>query len=152
MLQGPFSQTLQVNPWPTVSPLTDTEIGIEGDLPWDGIDGPHYILDDNEVEYPEYDHADYTLNALNNKFSLTLTGKVDVVEYQTRVVSMARAYRALGSRSRRGKSSLGYHFFQTNFPARFRIRFCKQRDSKFLDFSYIQVRSVSTWSTQTLTG
>ena len=103
-------------PWPTVSPLTDTEIGIEGDLPWDGIAGPHYIREDNEVEYPEYDHADYTLNALNNKFSLTLTGKVDVVEYQTRVVSMARAYRVLGSRSRQERARWGIISFKQIFP------------------------------------
>ena len=35
------TRSFQPNPsnasWPSVSPLTDTEIGIEGDLPWDGI-------------------------------------------------------------------------------------------------------------------
>ena len=110
------ARTFQPNfSWPTVSPLTDTEIGIEGDLPWDGIAGPHYVPDDNEVEYPEFDHADYTLNALNNKFSLSLTGKVDVVEYQTRVVSMARVYRVLGSRSEEERASWGIISFKQIF-------------------------------------
>ena len=113
------TRSFQPNPsgesWPSVSPLTDTEIGIEGNLPWDGIHGPRYVLKDNEVEYSEYDHADYTLNALNNKFSLTLTGKVDVIEYQTRVVSMARAYRALGSRSREERARWGIISFKLIF-------------------------------------
>lgn len=95
------SRTFQPNAsdgdWPTVSPLTDKEIGIIENLPWDGIKGPQYISEDNEVEYSDFDHADYTLNAINNRFSLSLTGKVGVEEYQSRVLSMARVYTVLRS-------------------------------------------------------
>ena len=96
--------------WPTVSPLTDEEIGITGDTPWDGIVGPKYIEQDNTVEYSEFDHADYTVNALHNKFSLSLTGKIDLTEYQSRVLSMARVYRVLNSVSIPQRSRWGNNF------------------------------------------
>ena len=39
--------------WPTVSPLTDEEIGQAGTLPWDGVPGPKLTLvaDKKVVEY-----------------------------------------------------------------------------------------------------
>lgn len=84
--------------WPTVSPLTDEELGITGDLPWDGVLGPR-LVDEKTVEYIEFDHADYTINATESRFSLALTGKVNVGEYKKRLLSMARAYKLLGSTS-----------------------------------------------------
>lgn len=77
--------------FPTVSPMTDTEITNQ---PWDGIVGPQVITQQNQelVEYASFDHVDYVENSLQNKFSLTLTGKVDVQEYMTRVLAIARAY------------------------------------------------------------
>ena len=101
------ARTFQPNatgaPWPTVSPLTDEEIGITAadatnkKLPWDGIPGPHLVPEDNTVEYTEFDHADYTLNAIHNKFSLSLTGKIGIGEYKARVLAMARVYEVLKS-------------------------------------------------------
>jgi hypothetical protein len=84
--------------WPTVSPLTEEEIGQTGTLPWDGIAGPKVITVSNRtvVEYADFDHADYVESALQNKFSLSLTGQVDVQLYKARVLTMARVYRALG--------------------------------------------------------
>src|SRR6185437_1168933 len=38
------------NKWPTVSPLTDEEIGITGNLPWDGETGPHFVDNGKSVE------------------------------------------------------------------------------------------------------
>jgi hypothetical protein len=94
------SRTFQPNAtgnWPTVSPLTDKEIGIIDNLPWDGEPGPHLIENDKFVEYREFDHVDYTINALNKKFSLSLTGQIDIKEYESRVLSMARVYKSLNS-------------------------------------------------------
>ncbi|QZN77667.1 hypothetical protein [Paenibacillus sp. DR312] len=82
--------------WPTVSPMTDEEIGQEGSLSWDGLQGPKEIQDKNVVQYVNWDYADYTNQALNNQFSLALTGMVTVNEYQERVLFMAYAYHALG--------------------------------------------------------
>ena len=81
--------------FPTVSPMTDAEII---DLPWDGVVGPKFVARNNQqlVEYTRFDHVDYIQNTLNKKFSLSLTGKVDVNEYTNRVIAMARAYRAAG--------------------------------------------------------
>lgn len=84
--------------WPTVSPLTDAEIGQTGELPWDGVPGPRLVqlIDRLVVEYEAIDHVDYVTNALQNKFTLALTGQVDVREYEARVLTMAYVYRALG--------------------------------------------------------
>jgi hypothetical protein len=84
--------------WPTVAPLTDEEIGIVGDVPWDGIPGPRLVhLDGADVvEYPSFPHADYVTNTLQGRFSLHLTGRIVEHEYQGRVLAMARAYLALG--------------------------------------------------------
>lgn len=102
------ARTFQPNatggPWPTVSPLTDEELGVTGGLPWDGIIGPR-LLDDKTVEYVEFDHADYTINAVKNKFSLALTGRVDIAEYKRRLLSMARVYKLLGSTSENERAS-----------------------------------------------
>lgn len=85
------------NIWPTVSPLTDEEIGKTGHLPWDGVYGPKSrIVNGKEcIEYTKIEYADYVENAVNNKFSLSLTGQVDVKEYQERILSMFRVYKAM---------------------------------------------------------
>ena len=84
--------------WPTVAPLTDEEIGIVGDVPWDGVAGPRLVhLDGADVvEYPSFAHADYVTNTLQGRFSLHLTGRIEEHEYQGRVLAMAHAYLALG--------------------------------------------------------
>ncbi|NJM95711.1 MAG: hypothetical protein HC792_06030, partial [Acaryochloridaceae cyanobacterium CSU_5_19] len=77
--------------FPTVSPMTDTEIKTQ---PWDGLMGPQLLTQDgqNVVEYASFDHVDYVQTALQGRFSLALTGQVDVQEYMRRVLAMARAY------------------------------------------------------------
>jgi hypothetical protein len=84
--------------WPTVAPLTDEEIGIVGDLPWDGVRGPRLVRIDGAefVDYPDLAHTDYVANSLRGLFSLELTGRIQEHEYQSRVLAMARAYLALG--------------------------------------------------------
>ncbi|MGQ4646492.1 hypothetical protein [Lyngbya aestuarii] len=93
------ARTFEPNPtWPTVSPLTDDEIGQQGNLAWDGVPGPKVVQlgDQQMVEYAAIDYVDYVENALQGKFSLALTGQVDVNEYQARVLAMGYVYRALG--------------------------------------------------------
>jgi hypothetical protein len=84
--------------WPTVAPLTDEEIGIVGNLPWDGVPGPVLVEVDgvDVVEYPSINHADYVTNSLQGLFSLARTGLIQEHEYQGRVLAMARVYEALG--------------------------------------------------------
>ena len=104
------ARTFQPNPsWPTVSPLTDTEIGQVGNLPWDGIPGPRRVTKNGKelIEYADFAHADYVENSLQKKFSLSLTAKVDVGEYEARVLAMANVYQVLTIRpGDRGKWSV----------------------------------------------
>ncbi|MEH1835376.1 MAG: hypothetical protein V7L29_25810 [Nostoc sp.] len=104
------ARTFQPNPlWPTVSPLTDLEIGQVGNLPWDGISGPRRVTKDGKelIEYSDFAHADYVENSLQKKFSLSLTAKVDVREYEARVLAMANVYQVLRIRPEdRGKWSV----------------------------------------------
>jgi hypothetical protein len=90
------ARTFEVNE-PTVSPLTDQEIGIIGNDPWDNITGPRIIKVGNieYVEYTKYAYGDHVETALDNKFSLSLTGLVDVTEYKSRVLYMVRVNDAL---------------------------------------------------------
>ena len=95
--------------WPTVCPLTDEEIGQIGDNSWDGAKGPKKIEIGNRIllEYDKMEYVDYIDNALNNKFSLSLTGKIDTKEYKARVLSMAKVYRTMNLSSQtRGRWSL----------------------------------------------
>jgi hypothetical protein len=91
--------------FPTVSPLTDQEIGQEGNLPWDGITGPQMKQQGSKelVEYADFDHVDYVESALANLFSMKLTATISTRVYVARVLAMARVYRALGVTSKRMK-------------------------------------------------
>jgi hypothetical protein len=84
--------------WPTVSPLTDEEIGIVGTMPWDGVKGPVRIRTGaaSVVEFTDIDYADYVDQALAGRFTAALTSRIDLVEYCNRVHSMALVYGALG--------------------------------------------------------
>jgi hypothetical protein len=86
--------------WPTISPLTDEEIGIVGDLAWDGVKGPVRVGEgpSSVVEYTDIDYADYVDQALALKLTATLTSRVDFDEYTRRVLAMAWVYWALGLR------------------------------------------------------
>jgi hypothetical protein len=86
--------------WPTISPLTDEEIGIVGDRPWDGIKGPVRIGEgaSSVIEYTDIDYADYVDQALANRLTASLTSLVDAGEYTRRVLAMAWVYSALGLR------------------------------------------------------
>jgi len=80
----------------TATPLTDEEIGSDGDLPWDGVAGPRPVSDGDLVEFASFDHVDYVESALDSKFSLALTNAVDTTEYMARILAVSRAYEALG--------------------------------------------------------
>ena len=90
-----------VQPWPTVCPLTDAELGIVeapdgGYLPWDGVRGPELVDVDGRqvVRYPDINHTDYLETA--DRFTASLTAKVDYPAYAARVLAMADVYWALG--------------------------------------------------------
>jgi hypothetical protein len=84
--------------WPTVSPLTDEEIGMVGDMPWDGIKGPVRVGTGptSVIEFTDIDYADYVDQALASRFTAALTSQIDLAEYCDRVQSMAMVYNALG--------------------------------------------------------
>ncbi|WP_139228390.1 hypothetical protein [Planctomicrobium piriforme] len=82
----------------TVIPMTDTEIGQVGGLPWDGVSGPVVIVEGGQAfaEYNSFAHADYARNAMADKFSIRLTSKVDFHAYSSRIFGMLCGYLALG--------------------------------------------------------
>ena len=99
--------------WPTVSPLTDQEIGIVGDLPWDGTVGPKRI--GSIAEYHDIDYVDYVDVALAGRFTAALTAQIDFAEYTRRVWAMAWLYDALGIRLAPGddpETARSKHLFQ----------------------------------------
>lgn len=81
----------------TATPLTDEEIGSQGDLPWDGVVGPRPVSDGDRtfVEFASFDHVDYVESALDGRFTMALTGVVDATDYLARIVAVLRAYEAL---------------------------------------------------------
>jgi hypothetical protein len=83
--------------FPTATPLTDEEVGIEGELPWDGVTGPRPTSDGDgrRYEYASYNYVDYVNSALDGMFTLALTGQVDTAEYEARILAIARACVAL---------------------------------------------------------
>ena len=103
----------------TVCPMTDEELGsINNSVPWDGVVGPK-IIDENSnertVEYPDYPHADYTRNALEGSFSIALSSKITLVEYQRRILAMLRCYRALDKLSEKGSAHiLSFRLVESN--------------------------------------
>lgn len=92
----------------TVAPLTDEEIGQQGNLPWDGERGPVLVTDGSKryAEFESYDHTDYVLNALEKKFTLRLTSHINARQYEERVLAMSMAYSALGATTRSQKNNL----------------------------------------------
>lgn len=101
----------------TVAPLTDTEIGQEGSLPWDGIAGPRFIeIDGTEfLEMASFLHADYVRMALENRFSIRNTAQISVEEYQRRVLVAGRIHWILsgGQSARAARPRFLFLSFQT---------------------------------------
>jgi hypothetical protein len=82
----------------TVSPLLDEEINLENGNSWDGVAPPKKVQVGHEsfTDFPAFVYGDYTRHALEDKFSLALTGKVDSVEYVQRLWAMRRVNEHLG--------------------------------------------------------
>lgn len=82
----------------TVKPMLDSEIGMEGHLPWDGIQPPKTYMENGQphIAFTSSLYGDYTQSALDGKFSLALTGKVDSQEYQQRVDALRRVRLLIG--------------------------------------------------------
>ena len=101
-----------------VCPMTDAELGENGNMPWDGIRGP-YLKQSNSgtivASYPVFSRGDYTLNALKGQMSMAVTAGVSLPEYQTRMVDMARCYRATEI-SRQAMMILSYSIVDSNHP------------------------------------
>ena len=105
--------------FPTATPLTDEEIGSVGDLPWDGIPGPRRLDGDADVvEYAQFDFVDYVRTALDSRFTLALTGRVDALEYEARVLVAARSYIALDVPGRQRRVERASRFGPSTSAAR----------------------------------
>jgi hypothetical protein len=88
----------------TATPLTDDQLGLTGQDPWDGIKGP--VIPDancNEVEYRQIVYGDYVQAALDSTFNISTIARTTTREYIARTLVMARAYSALGAVTREQK-------------------------------------------------
>ena len=83
----------------TVCPLTDEENGAApASVAWDGVQGPVVLSENSQltrVRFQNYPLADYTLNALEGKFSIAETRKITLNEYTNRILATLRMYRTL---------------------------------------------------------
>ncbi|NUU37296.1 hypothetical protein [Pseudomonas sp. C2B4] len=87
--------------WISIIPLTDEELGN-----WDGTDGPRPITDDDGkrlVEYTNFDFTDLTKNTLTDLLHLHYLAQTTAEDFEARILSMHRAYLALGLSSREEK-------------------------------------------------
>jgi len=82
--------------YPTITPLTDQEIGLLEEPAWDGISAPRADFSKGVVSYLSLDNSDYVREALNRRFTVRLTRLIDTKEYAARTWAMLRVYRALG--------------------------------------------------------
>lgn len=84
--------------WPTIVPLTDEEIGLNGGIAWDGVPGPQLVSYQGKkmILHTSFDHTDYIDNAINHKFTAFYTARINAYEYKARVLTMALVYWALG--------------------------------------------------------
>ena len=78
----------------TIAPLTDDEIGQSGTLPWDGIQGPTEVAVNGQqfIQFASFLNADYVRQAVENRFSIRLTARISVEEYQSRMIAACRIY------------------------------------------------------------
>lgn len=83
----------------TIAPLTDTEIGQIGTLPWDGIPGPRIVEVEGQkmVEYAAFLNADYVRLSLQNRFSIRQTARLTADDYQSRIIASCRTYNVLAN-------------------------------------------------------
>ncbi|ANB71971.1 hypothetical protein AYM40_05970 [Paraburkholderia phytofirmans OLGA172] len=98
-------------PWPSAVPLTDEELGMvpstEGPMknrfvPWDGVSGPRRGSFQGRpvIEYEDerrVDHID-----LQGRMTALLTSRIDLADFQARVLAMAAVYWSLGVRPQPG--------------------------------------------------
>jgi len=88
-------------PYPTITPLTDEEIGSaplpDGKfMPWDGVRGPSLRTVDGRVvaAYSDENRVDYV--DLVGKMTSALTSRIDITEYEARTLAMEAVYWSLG--------------------------------------------------------
>ncbi|WP_052261360.1 hypothetical protein [Ruegeria sp. ANG-S4] len=95
--------------WRLVAPMTDKEVGLENAPPWDGVPGPREVIVNGRphIEDDDFAHVDYINTALNNRFSMAETMKVDQEEYQARIVAVRRMLNATVEGG--GAQGLGTH-------------------------------------------
>jgi hypothetical protein len=96
-------------PWPSIVPLTDTEIGmvptVDGTfMSWDGVPGPQRrtIGDRIVVAYRNILYVDYI--DMPRTMTAALTARIDAAEHKARILALAAVYWSLGIRPGPGKT------------------------------------------------
>ena len=83
----------------TIAPLTDSEIGQVGNLPWDGIPGPRMVEvgGEKKVEYAAFLNTDYVRLSEQNRFSIRQMARLTADDYQDRIIASCRTYNVLAN-------------------------------------------------------
>ena len=83
----------------TSIPLTDSEIGSDGSIGWDGEQGPiiESINGDIVINYTKFEYVDYTINALNNSFDYHKLNNLNSYEYKSRALAHVLAKNSIES-------------------------------------------------------
>lgn len=97
---------------PPIAPMVDSEIGLGGTPPWDGIPGPRIVtINGREVlENDSFDHVDYVKSAIVGSFTMSQTMLVDQDTYQARVLATHRLFNLLAEEF--GSSSMRMASFE----------------------------------------
>ncbi|MCV6600950.1 MAG: hypothetical protein OIF54_05205 [Cohaesibacter sp.] len=82
---------------PPIAPMVDSEIGIGGTHPWDGVQPPHVVVEDGTLflEEENYMHIDYVKSAEKGLFTMAQTMLVDQETYQARILATHRMFMML---------------------------------------------------------
>ena len=91
------TRTFEPGRYPTMSPLTDDEIGMGENLPWDGVKGPIMKINEGYVDYNSIERTDYVQNVLKNKFDYNKMSEIDITEYKRRIIAQLKAYELVGA-------------------------------------------------------
>lgn len=101
----------------SATPLTDDEIGLGKEEPWDGIKGPVPGPTADTVDYKRLAYGDYVEAALAGRFDLSSIADTTPAEYIARTLTTAMVYASLGVTERFEKSKWAVLSFRRADPA-----------------------------------
>ncbi|MEH0157363.1 hypothetical protein V6R21_24840 [Limibacter armeniacum] len=124
----------------TIIPLTDEEIGSNGDLGWDGEHGPVITVVEGEelIRFKKFEYVDYTINAFENKFDYHKLAKIDTEEYLNRV----NRFIQVKSRVQNSEGLISFNIKNNDYIFRFLLD--SSVDSEGMDWITLKIKDSVT--------